>query len=185
MYGFEFTTERLFIREYRRSDLDEFIRVTSQPEIYATTYGIPKNYTKRYAKRWFRYIRQNINNRQAYEFGMFLKENGRYLGNVGLINISSMHNHADISYYIDRNFRNMGFTTEAAGEMLRLGFEYFGFEKISGLCMTINPTSRRVMEKIGMKYEGTMRHELLKDGAYYDIDRLSLLRKEYITNCNG
>ena len=32
---------------------------------------------------------------------MFLKTSGRYIGNVGLINLSKKHNHADISYYID------------------------------------------------------------------------------------
>lgn len=182
MSEFEFTTERLIIREYRRSDLDDYIAVTSQPEIYETTYGIPKNYTKKYGKRYFRLIRENIRNMRAFEFGMFLRENGRYLGNVGLINISILHNHADISYYIDKNFKNMGFTTEAAREMLNFAFLNMGFEKISGICMCTNPASRRVMEKIGMIHEGTLRNELLKDGVYYDLDRLSILKNEYFTD---
>ena len=45
--------------------------------------------------------------------------------------------------------------------------------------MSCNPASRRVMEKIGMIYEGTLRQDLFKDGKYYDIDRLSILRSEY------
>ena len=45
--------------------------------------------------------------------------------------------------------------------------------------MSCNPASRRVMEKIGMKFEGTLRQDLLKDGIYYDIDRLSILKSEY------
>ncbi len=184
MNEFEFTTERLIIREYKKSDLDDYIAVTSQPQIYETTYGIPQKYTKKYGKRYFRIIRENIRNIYAFEFGMFLKSNGRYLGNVGLINISLAHKHADISYYIDKDFRNMGFTTEAAYEMLHLAFEFMDFEKVTGICMSNNPASRRVMEKLGMKYEGTLRNELLKDGVYYDLDRLSILKEEFFTDSN-
>ena len=119
---------------------------------------------------------------EGYEFGMFLKDSGEYIGNVGLINVSMIHNHADITYYTDEKYRNMGYTSEAGHEMLRFGFECLGFEKISGLCMTVNPSSRRVMEKLGMKYEGVMRDELLKNGRYFDIERHSILRNEYFTN---
>ena len=179
---FEFETQRLIIREYCKKDIDDFIRVTSQESVKATTYGIPENYTKYYAKKWFKYLKQSIKTMEGYEFGMFLKEGNIYIGNVGLINVSMLHNHADITYYVDENYRNRGYSAEAAEVMLKLGFEHFGFEKISGLCMSINPASRRVMGKLGMKYEGTMRNELLKGGIYYDIERYSLLKNEYITN---
>lgn len=182
MFGLKFSTERLIIREYKKSDIDDFLEVVRQPELYSTTYGIPREYSRKRAKNWLKFVKNNIRTMQSYEFGMFLKDDERYLGNVGLINVSTVHNHADISYYIDINFQNMGFTTEAAREMLCFGFKTLGLEKISGLCMSINPASRRVMEKIGMKYEGTMRNDLLKDGVYYDIDRLSILRKEYFTD---
>lgn len=182
MSRFMFTTERLIIREYKRADLNDFLKVVRQPEIYATTYGIPKEYTKSFGRKWMKFIKQNLKNMQSYEFGMFLKENDQYIGNVGLINVNMLHNHADISYYIDTSYRNRGLTTEAAKEMLNLGFGVFGFEKISGLCLTVNPASRRVMEKIGMTYEGTLRNDLLKDGVYYDIDHLSILRDEFMQN---
>ena len=182
MFQLEMRTDRLVIREYRRGDIDDFLRVVRQPEIYKTTYGIPRNYTRLQAIQWMKYLKNSSRQMKSYEFGMFLRDSGAYLGNVGLINVSMVHNHADISYYIDTQQRNKGYTTEAAKEMLRIGFDYFGFEKISGLCMSINLASRRVMEKIGMKFEGTMRSDLLKDGIYYDVDRLSILRTEYFTD---
>ncbi len=37
------------------------------------------------------------------------------------------------------------------------------------------------MEKLGLKYEGTARSELLKDGVYYDIDRLGMLSQDYFS----
>lgn len=180
-----FETERLKIREYTRRDIDAFLSVIQQPEIRATTVGIPEDYTRSRAKEWFRFLQQARTKMQSLEYGVFLKNTRRYVGNVGLINISLQHNHADISYYIDRDHQNIGIATEAAAEMLRFGFCDLGFEKISGVCLSVNPASRRVMEKLGMKYEGTSRHELLKNGVYYDTDRLSILKNEYITNCKS
>ncbi len=178
-----FYTDHLYIREYKKTDLDSFLHVIRQPEIYDTTYGIPKEYSKARGKRWLKTIKFNKHIGTAFEFAVFLKSENKYIGNVGLINISYTHNKADISYYIDRDYMNNGYATEAAKEMLKYGFEVLGYNKISGVCMSRNPASRRVMEKIGMIYEGTLRSDLLKDGVYCDIDRLSILRDEYSTNC--
>ena len=179
MFEKKFLTERLFIREYRKTDIDSFLKVIRQPGIYATTYGIPQGYSRFRAEWWLKTIKENMRSNIAYEFGVFMRKTGRYIGNVGLINVSFEHNRADISYYIDKDYMNNGYATEAAQEMLKYGFEKFGFNKIQGVCMSCNPASRRVMEKIGMKFEGTLRQDLLKDGIYYDIDRLSILKSEY------
>lgn len=183
MFEKKFYTERLIIREYKKSDIDSILRVVRQPEIYATTYAIPKDYPRERAEWWVKFVKNNIKNRSAFEFGMFLQQTNRYIGNIGLVNVNQPHNRADIAYYIDRDYRNNGYTTEAAMEMLRFGFEELELKRIGGLCMSINPASRRVMEKIGMKFEGTARCELLKDGKYYDIDHLAILDFEYFTNC--
>lgn len=184
MYISEFYTERLCIREYRGRDIDSYLRVIRQPEIYATTYGFPRDYSRMRAKWWFRIIKANRLSGTAYEYAVTLRDNGKYIGNVGLINISEEHNRADISYYIDREYMNKGYATEAAKKMLEYGFKALGYNKICGVCMTKNPASRKVMEKIGMTYEGTLRKDLLKDGIYYDLDRLSILKEEYSTICN-
>lgn len=183
MFERKFLTHRLMIREYHLSDVNEYMRVTSQPQIYVTTAGIPKNYTRSYARASIKYMIKNRKEFSALEYGIFLKASGQYIGNVGLINIHTLYNRADISYYIDHSFWGMGLATEAAREMLKLGFEEYGFNRIGGICMTCNPASRKVMEKIGMKYEGCDRQAMLKDGIYYDLDRLSILAEEYFTDC--
>ena len=145
---YQFETQRLLIRNYCRKDVDEFIRVAEQPEVYVTTCGIPHEYPRRMAKKWLSYVKNCINSGISYEFAVILKENGTYIGNVGLINLDRMHNHAEISYYTDRAYRCLGLTTEAASEMLRFGFSALGLHKISGLYMSRNPASGRVMESL-------------------------------------
>ena len=128
-------------------------------------------------------IKQNRREGSAYEYAVIYKATGEYIGNVGLINIDRNHWHGDISYYIDNRYTNLGIATEASRAMLRFGFNELGFHKINGVCMSMNKASRRVMEKLGMKYEGTLREDLYKDGIYYDLDRLSVLKDEFYTIC--
>ncbi len=45
--------------------------------------------------------------------------------------------------------------------------------------MSENERSRRVMEKIGMKYEGTYRQAMLVKSEYRDIGICSILESEY------
>ena len=177
MYKSEFITDRLIIREYNKTDIKDFLRVIRQPEIYPTTYGIPRNYSLLRAKWWMRMIKQNRREGSAYEYAVIYKATGEYIGNVGLINIDRNHWHGDISYYIDNRYTNLGIATEASR------FNELGFHKINGVCMSMNKASRRVMEKLGMKYEGTLREDLYKDGIYYDLDRLSVLKDEFYTIC--
>lgn len=44
--------------------------------------------------------------------------------------------------------------------------------------MDIDPASGRVMQKIGMKLEGTFKEHKLKDGKYEDIKVYGILKKE-------
>ena len=75
-----FETERLKIREYTRRDIDAFLSVIQQPEIRATTVGIPEDYTRSRAKEWFRFLQQARMKMQSLEYGVFLKNTGRVSG---------------------------------------------------------------------------------------------------------
>ena len=177
-------TERLIIREYKKTDVSDLCRVFSRPQIYATTCGIPKKCNKYWGEWWINAVHSNSKQRSAFEFGIFLKSSGRYIGNIGLINMDMPNRSGDITYIIDSDFWNCGFATEAALKMLDLGFVRLRLKRIGGSCMAINSASRRVMEKLGFKYEGTSRCRLLKDGYFYDLDYLSILDSDFFTMSN-
>ena len=174
-------TKRLIIRPYETDDVDAVWQVVRREEIYTTTYAIPKDYTRERVEWWISFVENCRKNGTSLEFGMFDKKSGRYIGNCGLINIKKQHKSADICYFIDPDLFSMGYATEGAEAMLSLAFYVLTLNRVGGVCMTINPASRRVMEKLGFLYEGTGRSELLKDGTFYDLDHLSILRDEFIT----
>jgi len=61
----------------------------------------------------------------------------------------------EIGYGIAKEYWGRGFTTEAATASIRYGFEEARLNRIVAVAMPENITSRRVMEKIGMKFEKT------------------------------
>jgi ribosomal-protein-alanine N-acetyltransferase len=62
---------------------------------------------------------------------------------------------------------------------MRFGFEELGLNRIEARYMVGNDASRRVMEKLGMAFEGISRSEILVDGTYRDVGRCAILREEF------
>ena len=111
---------------------------------------------------------------------MIIQENPeKYIGNCGLVSIFSSYQKAEIAYFIDKNEWGKGYATEVASFMISYGFEKLGLERIYGHCMSRNPTSRKVMEKIGFQFEGTLRHNIKIEDVFEDLDLLGMVRSDY------
>ena len=52
--------------------------------------------------------------------------------------------------------------------------------RVEAKCVDENESSERVMQKVGMQYEGTARSALFIKGRFRDIKIYSILREEYL-----
>lgn len=177
-------TQRLLIRPYKISDTYNLWQTIKTEDIYMTTYGIPKSCDIRYAKRWIKAVIDNGTLGSSYEYAIIDKLSGSYIGNVGLINIDTQCKRCDISYFINPNFKNKGYATESAIEMVKHAFLNLDMERVGGSCMSHNIASARVMQKLLMKKEGTMRNYLIKDGKEVSLDMYSILKSEFFEYSN-
>jgi ribosomal-protein-alanine N-acetyltransferase len=89
------------------------------------------------------------------------------------------HSRAEIGYVIGRKYWGEGLMTEAVKEVIRFGFERMNLNRIQATCFPENIGSYRVMEKAGMKFEGTLREQMFIKGRFQDLKLYSILRKEY------
>jgi [ribosomal protein S5]-alanine N-acetyltransferase len=69
---------------------------------------------------------------------------------VGTVGLSL--NRPRISFVIGRSFWGRGYATEAAGEVLRFGFEVLGLSEVQSEFVVGNNGSRRVHEKLGFTH---------------------------------
>jgi ribosomal-protein-alanine N-acetyltransferase len=75
---------------------------------------------------------------------------------------------AHIGYWIDRNFANRGFTTQAVKLVTSFGFAQLGLHRIEINVRPENAASCRVAEKAGYVEEGQRKAFLHIDGAWRD-----------------
>jgi RimJ/RimL family protein N-acetyltransferase len=86
---------------------------------------------------------------------------------------------AEIGYWIAVPYWGRGYATEAAAEIVRYGFEERNLQRVFACHFTRNPASGRVLQKAGMKYEGTLRQHVRKWDEYVDVAFYGVLRHEY------
>jgi ribosomal-protein-alanine N-acetyltransferase len=98
------------------------------------------------------------------------KAEGRLIGYAG---IRSLEGQAELVYLLAKEYWGMGLATEVALACLKYGFTEKRFPSILALTRPRNVRSRRVMEKIGMRFE--------KDANYFGIDVVQYVveRREY------
>ena len=76
-------------------------------------------------------------------------------------------------------FWGRGFATEAGREMVRFAFDDQSLHRVYAQAFSRNPASARVLQKIGMKHEGTLRHHMKKWDEYVDLECYGVLRSDF------
>lgn len=113
------------------------------------------------------------------KYGVELKTNRKLIGNID-IRINKEHHSAEIGYVLNKKFHKQGYMTEAAKEILRLGFKELKLHKIYATCDERNNASSNVMQRMNMSYEGTSRHaKRWKNGEWVNEEYYSILNTDY------
>ncbi|MCM1479191.1 MAG: GNAT family N-acetyltransferase [Muribaculaceae bacterium] len=119
------------------------------------------------------------NDIKTYRWAIVPKETGEPIGGIDVVHIYENTDTAEIGYCIGRNWWNRGIVTEAFSAIIPYLFEV-GFNRIEAVHAVKNPASGRVMEKCGLKYEGTLRQFFRSAaGDLLDISYCSILREEF------
>ncbi|MBU5484991.1 GNAT family N-acetyltransferase [Clostridium sp. MSJ-11] len=173
-------TERLILRPFRKEDArDAYDNWTSDSDVtkYLTwTIHEDIEVTKKVLEIWIdEYIAY-----ENYNWGIELKERGSIIGSICLMNINNYKENCEIGYCISKDYWNRGITTEAFSRVIKFAFEEVGFERITGRHHINNLASGKVMEKCGLKYEGTLR-KITKNntGLLVDCKYYSILKEEF------
>ena len=85
----------------------------------------------------------------------------------------------EIGWSIHPDVQGRGLATEAAAELLRLGFEELGLHRIQAEADSRNQPSRRVMEKLGMRCEAEFVEAELFKGEWAGDVIYAILESEW------
>jgi ribosomal-protein-alanine N-acetyltransferase len=117
--------------------------------------------------------------RFRFQLALTLCHDGRLVGNCGLRLAEAGAREAVVGYEISPAYWGRGYATEAAWAMLRFGFEELGLHRIWSHAITENIASQRVLQKLGMRYEGRLREKDWYKGRWWDSVIYAILEHEW------
>jgi RimJ/RimL family protein N-acetyltransferase len=167
-------TVRLKLRPYVEADIAELLPLIGTREVAATTLRIAHPYTEQDAKDFLKLAEEP----GRLWLAATLRSDGRQIGGIGL-RIDEQHQHAELGYWLGVPYWGQGYATEAAGEMLRYGFEDLKLHRIFASHFKHNPASGRILVKLGMRHEGCQREHLRKWDQFVDSELYGILRRDW------
>lgn len=177
-------TSRLILREFQPNDLVDFHTYASDLDVVRfTPWGPIKDLEE--SKKFLDAVMTEKNQKPRYSFELAIVENvSQKLIGHGFLRVTHPRNReGEVGYFLNKEFWDKGYTTEAVQTLLKFGFERLGLHRIFGTCHPDNIGSARVMEKVGMKYEGRLRdHKFIpREGRFRDSLLYAILEDEWRT----
>ncbi|HEX8172396.1 MAG TPA: GNAT family N-acetyltransferase [Thermoanaerobaculia bacterium] len=168
-------TERLTLRPMTLADAPRLHELVDDYDIALNTLVIPHPYPAGMAEEWIAGHAQQYEEDRTHHFAI---DDGQFAGVMSLM----MKGDAigELGYWVGKPYWGRGYASEAAGALIRYGFEECNLHRIFACHYTRNPASGRVMQKNGMTYEGTLRHHVKKWDEYLDMAFYGILRDEWV-----
>jgi ribosomal-protein-alanine N-acetyltransferase len=171
-------TARLKLRAMRATDAEDMFEYAKEPEV--TRYLLWRAHeTQGYTRDYLRYVESRYAVGDFYDFAIVEREGGKMIGTCGFTRIDTVNNVGEIGYVLNPSYAGRGYATEAAREMMRYGFEELGLHRIEARYMKGNEASVRVMEKLGMSFEGYSADSMYVKGEYKTIGTYAILEKDH------
>lgn len=171
-------TERLKLRELSMDDVDDIYGYASIPEVSTFLLWYPHK-SKQDSIDFINFAKNMFEKDISIIWGIELKEEKKLIGIFDLRTIQLINDCAEIGYVISSAYWNKGYISEAIKVIIKFCFDELMLNRVEAHCDEENIGSARVMEKAGMKYEGTLREKLFVKDKYRSMKLYSILKKEY------
>ena len=170
----EIGTARLLLRPIRPGDVGALHAYRSEPEWARYLPGLPQPYTLADAERD---VDEYVGLDAATHAFWGIEYEGRLIGNIDAELETPFR--ALIGYGIARSHWGQGLTTEAAQAVVGWAFSHPAVVRVYAEADERNAGSRRVMEKLGMQHEGTLRCHRDDRGVPANHVLYAVLRSEW------
>lgn len=162
-------TDRLILRKVVLKDEQSLCELLNDKAVQEYLAGIPANYTNKMAVDYItNTLAEKYKDKKFYDWAIVEKATNNLVGRICVYRQDEERRMADLVWYVCPSIRGKGYATEAAKAVVKT-LQEVGFERIEAFANVENIASQKVMEKIGMKYEGTLRkYDYRRDGSLYD-----------------
>jgi RimJ/RimL family protein N-acetyltransferase len=171
-------TERLVLRAFRPGDESDVLAYRKREDVCRYMPAEPLNATSaaQYVADRLETTKITANNDcivLAAELG------GRVIGDVMIRSGQLADKQAEIGWAFNPEYHGHGYATEAARELLAIAFTELGMHRAWAQLDPRNTASARVCERMGMRHEAHLRHDIWFKGEWGDTAIYALLADEW------
>jgi len=172
-------TERLILRGWEKKDAKQLYEYACNPNVGPAAGWKPHESVRESREIIDQLFRANTT------WAIVHKATDRVIGSIGLepdkIRTGIMSR--ELGYSLAEEYWGEGIMTEAAKRVIAYAFGEMGLAVLMIRTSDSNSRSRRVIEKCGFEYEGTLRRAYrIYDGTLREIRVYSMLKEEYFAN---
>lgn len=172
-------TDRLILRRFAAADREAvFANWASDARVTEFLRWPPHKdsaVTARVLQDWI----DGYKNDTCYQWAIVLKETDEPIGTISAVDLDEKTDKIHIGYCIGHAFWHRGYTSEALARVIAFFFDEVMANRIESQHDPDNPNSGKVMQKCGMRYEGTLRKADFSNRGVVDACMYALLREEY------
>jgi len=147
-------TDRMILREFTSADVDNLTLLDADPEVTRYINGgkpTPRSYIVEKVMPHILVYYKNDDNQGIW--AAINKPDHAFMGWFHLRPNRADKNETELGYRFRREYWGNGFATEGSKALLAKGFNELNVKLIVAIADPLNIGSRRVMEKIGLRYE--------------------------------
>lgn len=171
-------TERLLLRQLRTEDAIDLFHYFSKDEV--TEYYDLDSFTEvSQAEGIIETWNNRFKNREGIRWGISLKSEDRIIGTCGFHNWVKDHYKAEFGYELSPAYWRQGIMTECLEKIQWYGFKELGLNRMEAFIDPKNISSRKLLEKSGLKEEGLLRDYFFEKNRFVDAAIFAILRKDY------
>lgn len=171
-------TERLILRPYTVCDAEDMYQNWASSDEVTRYLTWPTHTgadaTRKLLELWV----DNYQNPAVYHWGITLKGNDTVVGDISVVHMNEKTAAAELGWCMGQAWWGQGIMPEAALAVRDYLFDRVGFHRVEARHDKNNPKSGRVMQKIGMQYEGTQRASDINNQGICDMVLYAILRED-------
>jgi ribosomal-protein-alanine N-acetyltransferase len=168
-------TKRLQLRRLSLADAAAIFDYAQDPAVSQYTCWTPHRSIDDSAV-FLNSVAEQYEHDRLIHWGIVLRGEDKLIGTCGFVHWHPAHARAEIGYALARPYWRKGYMTEAVRAAIAFGFHVMMLNRIEALCMPENLASSRVLEKVGMQFEGVLREYAFVKGIYLDLKLYAILK---------
>jgi RimJ/RimL family protein N-acetyltransferase len=175
-------TERLRLRPFTENDLDDLCDLQSRPELTRYLYWDPRQRHEVAVSLQKKVAATTItNDGDMLSVAVTKKSGGPIIGDLNLVFVSALHQHAEFGYIFHPDVHGQGYATEAARALVNFAFDHLELHRVTAELDARNTASAALLERLGLRREAHLVENEWVKGEWTDGLTYAVLATEWAT----